>query len=103
MPQKPLLDRLSFVDFVIVHNHEDIRILIGRVGSVNDLEQINEQAAGFAKPDAVQHTACDYIKSSGQIVLLICTRRADFKLAAFLHPLIANFWQQVDVEFISKQ
>ena len=103
MPREPLLYGLRFVDFVVIHHHEDFHVLTGRVSSVNDLEQINEQAAGFAKPDAVKHLAGNDVERPGQIVLFIRTRRHDFKLSAFLHPRISDLRQQVDVEFVSKQ
>jgi len=103
MPLKPLPDGLGFMDFVVVHDHKNACAVAGRIGRVDQLEQVNEQAAGLAKPDAVQQFAGHYIQRPSQVVLLISAWRYDLKLRPFGHPLIADFRQQVDVEFVSNQ
>jgi hypothetical protein len=99
----PLLNRLRLVNLVVVYHHKDARVVAGRVSTVNYLEQIDEQSARLAKPDAVQQMACSYVERSSQVILLVSARSQDLKLSVFLHPLITNLRQQVDVEFVSKQ
>jgi hypothetical protein len=64
--EQPLLNRLCFMDLIVIYDDLEPRILLGGILLLDDLEQVPKQGVGFPRPAAVAQDASRHIQRSGQ-------------------------------------
>src|SRR3954467_15844670 len=64
LPQ-PALDRLPFVDFVVVHHDIDPVKAPRRVNPVEEVQQVQKQPRYLPKPEAMMDLARAHVQGSG--------------------------------------
>ena len=88
---KPVINRLRFMNAVIVANDINLSIAFA-AGLLEMVQQPAEQKIVFVRPQDVINPPRGRIERRGQIVFLILAWSPDFKLGAFEHPLPSRPW-----------
>src|SRR5262249_50115577 len=101
--RQPQLDRLRFVNLVVVHNYREVGELSGRIRLVKSCEQVQEQAMRLTPPYPMDDRPRAHIQGSRQVAFLVSPRGQDFHLGSFGHPLVADFGQQMDIQLVGKE
>jgi hypothetical protein len=80
----PVRDSLGLMDLEGIRHDIEPLELHSRIGVVEDLQEVEEQATDFARPQMVAQGAGSQIDCPSQIVLLMRPWRHDSRLRAFI-------------------
>jgi hypothetical protein len=91
------------MDFTVVSHQLDLVKTPGRIGTVEEIQQVQKQPRHLPKPKARMYSTRAQIQSPGPIATFVLTECHHFHWGGLRHPLRADFGQQVKVEFVRKQ
>jgi len=103
MGRQPLLHLSGVVNLGIVGHTREVGESRRRVGPVERLEQVPEEARAFALPHAVLDGPGADIQRPSQVALLVGAWGHDLHLRPLGHPLITDLRQQTNIQLIGKE
>jgi hypothetical protein len=103
MSGQPWLDRLCFVDSIMIRHEIDPFVTLRWIRGLDRVEQVSKQGVGFALPEAGMNDSRANIPSCGEVRLLVFARCKHCGLCALPHPRRAGLGQPGEIEFVDQQ
>jgi hypothetical protein len=100
--REPAINSLRFMDFIVVQDQEDT-FDFQSANLFERPEQFSEKRIVFSVSDDLMDLGSPIAERSGQILLLVLPRGWNLNLGALEHPLITDFCQEMNVEFVTPE